>query len=370
MITYFPKIYEDELLYSVFARYGMQSGSMTYRSVAEELLTEQGVSISIEFANQLRPEAIHLLCRNSSLEEMLLKHTMTPYYARFLNKSKREKAIGAVFQMKRNYNTFFSIPKIKSQSKKYLRYCPACVGEEREKYGESYWHRKHQIYGMDVCWKHGCKLIESPVINNGRTSPDFVPAESVVKEFEIRYGGELEQSFACYVSECMDKVILLENDVEIGMFLNMRLYGTKYMSRRGKQRHIRLLYEDFMEVFGEYREGITELWQIEKIINGYRRNPLEIYQLSYFLGISADDLTNPQMPEKSPEQKFDETVVSMISEGKSIYRIQKELQVSSRTIRLVCERERIKSRKAKIKSVSEQEKFNKRLDRRGSYGWR
>lgn len=85
MITYFPKIYEDELLYSVFARYGMQSGSLTYRSMAEELLTEPRASLSIEFINQLQPEVIKLLCRNLSFEEIILKHTMASYYARFLS---------------------------------------------------------------------------------------------------------------------------------------------------------------------------------------------------------------------------------------------------------------------------------------------
>lgn len=361
MITYFPQLYEDELLYSVFARYRMQSGSLTYRSIAEELFVNPRVKPDIEFINQLKPEAAKLLCRDNSIEKVILKHTMACYYARFLSKEKRDKALRAAFQMEGDYNNLFSIPKIKSKRKKHLRYCPVCVNADRERYGESYWHRKHQIYGIDTCYKHGCELIESPVLNSAKASPDFISAETAVLESEIRYKSEQEQKLAAYVSECMDREIPLENNVEIGRFLNSRLYGTKYMSKRGKQRNITLLYQDFMEVFRNCSEGITELWQIEKVLNGYRKSPLEIYQLSYFLRISVDDLTNPYMPEKLPERQFDEAVTILISEGKTINQISRELQVCSRTIRQVCEREGVRSKKAKEKSALEKEVFDKRL---------
>lgn len=361
MITYFPQLYEDELLYSVFARYRMQSGSLTYRSTAEELFVNPKVRPDIEFINQLKPEAVELLCRDKSIEEVILKHTMACYYARFLSKEKRDEALKAVFRMEGSYSNLFSIPKIKSKRKKHLRYCPVCVKADRARYGESYWHRKHQIYGIDICYKHGCELIESPVLNSGKASPDFIPAESVIAESEIRYENEQQQKFASYVSECMDREIPLENNVEIGRFLNSRLCGTKYMSKRGRQRNITVLNQDFMKVFRNCSEGITELWQIEKVLNGSRKSPLEIYQLSYFLGIPVEDLTNPYMPEKLPERHFDEAVTILISEGKTINQISRELQVSTRTIRLVCEREGIRSKKTKEKSALEKEAFDEKL---------
>ncbi len=53
MITYFPKVYVDELLYSVFARYYIQSGFYVYRCVAEDLFVNPRAVPDIEFVNGL-----------------------------------------------------------------------------------------------------------------------------------------------------------------------------------------------------------------------------------------------------------------------------------------------------------------------------
>lgn len=48
----------------------------------------------------------------------------------------------------------------KSTTKKAwsLRYCPACVRADTEKYGEPYWHREHQLPLAMVCCVHHCRL--------------------------------------------------------------------------------------------------------------------------------------------------------------------------------------------------------------------
>lgn len=35
-----------------------------------------------------------------------------------------------------------------------LRWCPNCAATEEEKYGFSYWHRNHQLHGLDWCYQH------------------------------------------------------------------------------------------------------------------------------------------------------------------------------------------------------------------------
>ena len=49
-------------------------------------------------------------------------------------------------------------PKNKNGTR-FLRYCPLCFKEDKQKYGEAYWHKAHQIRGVDVCNKHGCFYI-------------------------------------------------------------------------------------------------------------------------------------------------------------------------------------------------------------------
>ncbi len=92
MIAYFPKVYVDELLYSVFARYYIQSGSYVYRCVAEDLFVNPRAVPDIEFVNGLKEEVTGILCRDITFRELVIKHTMSPYYARFLSKETRDKA--------------------------------------------------------------------------------------------------------------------------------------------------------------------------------------------------------------------------------------------------------------------------------------
>ncbi|MFB0713727.1 TnsD family Tn7-like transposition protein [Buttiauxella noackiae] len=39
-----------------------------------------------------------------------------------------------------------------------LKFCPVCVHEDIVKFGVSYWHRQHQIYGVSACHRHPVKL--------------------------------------------------------------------------------------------------------------------------------------------------------------------------------------------------------------------
>ena len=59
MIGVFPKPYEDELAYSVFARYFSMSGYQCFSSVAEDLYTNPKNKPSIEFINSLSQDAIN-----------------------------------------------------------------------------------------------------------------------------------------------------------------------------------------------------------------------------------------------------------------------------------------------------------------------
>ena len=49
MITYFPSIYPDELLYSLLARYYAKSGYLAYTYAAQDLFVKKTVKPDIEF---------------------------------------------------------------------------------------------------------------------------------------------------------------------------------------------------------------------------------------------------------------------------------------------------------------------------------
>ncbi len=67
----------------------------------------------------------------------------------------------------------------KRMKTKYLRknslcFCPLCMKQETEQFGEPYWHRLHQIPGVTCCPKHRVKLIQAITLKDIRWK--FIPA--------------------------------------------------------------------------------------------------------------------------------------------------------------------------------------------------
>jgi len=93
-----------------------------------------------------------------SVDSLLLNHTCFPAYAPFLDKHTSQNFLKAI-------NTKTSTPKRAVVKENNFIYCPLCVEKDISLYGEPYYHREHQIYGVHVCYLHKCILKEHPLKN-------------------------------------------------------------------------------------------------------------------------------------------------------------------------------------------------------------
>jgi len=177
MLAYFPTPYPDELLYSVFSRYYAKSGHLAYIYAAEELYVKKTTRPDVEFINELTENALESLTREISIEDVIQKHTLFPYYGRFLKFERRTKAFDALISMKGKFHDLLAVP---TQRVKYLRYCPLCVKEDRNKHGETYWHRIHHLTGIDICPVHYCRLENSSIAISSKQSPCLITAEEML----------------------------------------------------------------------------------------------------------------------------------------------------------------------------------------------
>ena len=175
MITYFPNIYPDELLYSQLSRFYTKSGYLAYIYAAEDLFEKKTVKPNIEFINKFNNNSLNIITKQNSIENIINNHTMFPYYSRFLNKERRDNAFSSLMNMDENYHNLLCLPKSKNGDHRFIRYCPICANIDRKKYGETYWHRSHQLIGVDICPIHFCKLKNSTIKvsqNISETVPD------------------------------------------------------------------------------------------------------------------------------------------------------------------------------------------------------
>ena len=337
MIAVFPTVYPDELLYSQLARFYARSGYPGYTFAAEDLLENKTVRPDIEFLNAYTPEALRLITREKPITEIVLKHTMFPYYARFIGYERRMKAFQSLVAMDMAYHNLLPLPKSKEKVIRHLRYCPICAEHDRETYGETYWHRIHQMHGIRICPAHHCFLIETDIRMDSRVSPSLVTAEEVVNTQNsiILSENPIECALAGYIAEVFQSDFDLESTVEVGQYLHSRMEGSKYLSRRGQQRNIALLHRDFIAHYGSLADGFNELWQLQKLLSGSRHSMTEVCMTAMFLGIPADDLAHMELPQVPQYDRFDATVKKLHEDGLNYQEIAQELGAAYDTVKAI-----------------------------------
>lgn len=334
MILYLPEIYEDETMYSFLSRSYEKGGYVSQTQAMEEFLKNPKERLEFAFCNDMSKEIVDYLTKKCKWEDMLNNHTLCNYYGRYLDLKQRVKAMQALRELKGNYANLFSITPIRNGTE-YLRYCPMCVKENRNKYGETYWNRLHQVPELTVCPKHKCKLLNSTIKKDRHKMHTFNTAENNITNLKFEKGSDLEIKIAEYIREMVCLPINVYSVIHPGQYLISQMESTKYLSNRGKIIKSSLLYSDMIKFYKDLDRGIQEQWQISKVLHEERINPYEIIQIGLFLNISPEELIKCQLSDKKPEQNFDDRVIEMLQAGKSTYRVAKDLYVSTALINLI-----------------------------------
>ena len=291
MIAYLPTIYPDELAYSWFCRYYVHSGSLTHKMALNDLFSKRSDSLNKEFVGNLNSEARKRIQKIMSIEELVLSHTMFPQYARFIPNKKEaiEKLInnGAVDV----HNVFTVLPR--ENDDRFLKYCPLCVKKDREQYGETYWHMVHQIRGMSVCTKHGCKLYPSDVSAISYNSFSFQPAEfSVDENATVISADEKLLDYSCYIAEVFNIPLDFEENTPISATFHKALKSQDYM--KGIQRKVQQLTEDMSDFYSKLNVyNISSFNQVQRVLHGAYNEFSVVCQLAYFLKIPIWELMLP-----------------------------------------------------------------------------
>ncbi len=189
MIGFFPDPYPDELLYSACARFGDRSNYQNVEIVGRELFgSPSGVAI-VPFPNRLT-HFISVLPpgHKYTIDRLIDEHTLLPFYSAFTDCARVEIIRSEMEAEQENrIVSRLGISACRLRSPAALRYCPECVNADRQTYGETYWHRVHQLSGVDVCADHSVFLKMSNAVRRERgNSSAFVSAECAIDNVESR----------------------------------------------------------------------------------------------------------------------------------------------------------------------------------------
>ncbi|XBX07371.1 TniQ family protein [Enterocloster clostridioformis] len=204
MLQYFPTPYPDELWYSVMCRYHVRSGNGNLLKAKNRYQFQTQIffpdSSILKVVSDL-PEGLY------NVRDIILNHTLLPYFVRMypLDRKKQmlnELCTGTVWSDNPEWAVIArTMPK--------LRYCPDCIKADQKRYGESYWHREHQIPYMSICRKHGCRLKENSCklrqeYTEGPILPEFIADGTRTEYFTQPYEKPLADMLYSYLTLPID----------------------------------------------------------------------------------------------------------------------------------------------------------------------
>ena len=243
-----------------------------------------------------------------TVDELIDNHTLLPFHAPFISARKitqlRAAMVGAQGGMIHARLGILTHP-LKLIN---FRYCAKCTESDRSIFGETYWHRIHQLPGIDICPVHKVFLSESAVHTRRRSNRQaFVTAESAIISLVCTELNLADRDHAAYVKLADDAKWLLETrlptDVNNGnqeRYLSL-LYDLGLAGYDGPVR-LKVLIEQLRT---HYSEQLLDRFHcalhrkhnwVTRLIHGMIRSqhPIEHLLLIQFLGLTAADFFNTE----------------------------------------------------------------------------
>lgn len=181
-----------------------------------------------------------------------------------------------------------------------MKYCPLCAAEDREQYGETFWHRQHQIRNINVCVRHKCRLENSHILAKSDHVFVFDPAEGAIQDKDAQQiENPLELEFASYIVDIFKAPIDFNNEIPVSAILYSGMENTKYMKSTGRIRNSRMLADDLLEYYNKIAlNEVASYYQVQRTLLGNRSDFFVVSQIAFFLGISANNLVSPSLSEE------------------------------------------------------------------------
>lgn len=157
MLRYFPDLLPDELIYSTICRYYKHTGNDSIKFTFSELFGSDNHVLSVidfpshvdSFIQQVKFDDFY------KSEDIIFNFTMLPLFYPFLDLRTQKYSVDVM--KKGNSKVLYMKLGVMASSincLRLLKYCPDCLIEDINTYGEVYLHRSHNLDGVYVCYKH------------------------------------------------------------------------------------------------------------------------------------------------------------------------------------------------------------------------
>lgn len=231
------------------------------------------------------------------IRKFIVENTLFPYFTRFYAISEKEKIISQIELGKSIITT--SIRRFSDFRHWTPRYCPRCYDNDKEQYGEAYWHVTHQIALAKRCPLHACSLISTDV-SPSQLSYTFFPLDAIPAS-----GQQVDRKDSLW-DDKLSKILVeyqklpLQYGITPGynnLALTLGNMGYEVVQKNSPHTILdaRRLYKDLVAAFGE--ELMTQIFGgqqsipiINRLCKWALRTPERYAMLQCFAGIPAEIL--------------------------------------------------------------------------------
>jgi hypothetical protein len=304
MIAFLPELYPDELLSSFCARYHELMGYRSRECTGRDLFGKERAKVAFDLPSNLGALVKRVPFTNwKTLDQLIDQHTLLPFYAPFvsphkLSRIRTDMTIDEGGTIHARLGVLTHAIRVEN-----FRYCSECVQADRLMFGETYWHRLHQLSGTDVCPTHRTFLNHSSLHTRHRGNREaFVTAERAITTVTSKQIDARNEDHMAYVKLAEDARWLLETVLPsetnegnrkryLGLLYLRGLSGyhgpvkLKVLIEALRQHYSADLLEHFHCALQNKHNWVTRL--IHEM--GRSQNPIEHLLLIRFLGLSAAD---------------------------------------------------------------------------------
>lgn len=187
-LPFFPQLYQNELLYSALARYKVRCGVVSDKLLLADVFDKQTIVASPEMLN-----GIGQACNNiqpsiaCSPKEIVRNHTLFPVYTAFSEMSIKNKIMAQMIGNSANtYTTSTGIATCTLKPFNIFRYCPVCVAEQIDQFGEAFWDRRWFGFYTFCCPVHGSRFAPTKIAIHKPARHSFTPLLEVLSTATIK----------------------------------------------------------------------------------------------------------------------------------------------------------------------------------------
>ena len=360
MMHFIPKLYSDELFYSIISRYHIRSGNLSYSHTFEDLFgSGKTVIPSVEIQSNLESFVSNLpIGSDICFQDILMKNTLFPYYAAFVPEERVIEAREIVKRgnLSRAYNKL-GIASLKSNHSKFLRHCKYCLQEDTEEYGESYWRRIHQIPGIELCVYHKEKLY------NSKESVDSRYRQSIIIPNKESINWNENKKNNCEISKQLliarNSLKLLNKDfvccdhenikkIYINKLIEM---GVAYRNGMVKQKEFKTLIiehwgESFLKQLGVWGYLNEKDNPFNKALRSSKQvvNPLIHLVICGTLDLDIEKVIDSELPINNYYEEWERDIITAVKEKNSLRCIASRYNTTRNSIQKIIENNKIEAK--------------------------